>query len=405
MKNNLIRLLEKISLLALVAFLFVVPFHKLTVKILLSIGFVSLILLNILKYKSKFYRELIPNIDTTKFLLLFFIAAAFSALFSLNPYYSQQILFQRHLPYVIVFCMGYAIVNNSFRNLYVLIVSFLLLSMVIGVGATRDFFIFQSDRLSRVFGKGIFMSAFLPFLLPLNLAMFTSVKQKLLRILSLTNVLILIPVAIWTNERLIWVSTAAALLFILVINFKKTTILLLCFLIAMIMVMTPQLGKDRARSLLHPFSNMGDRADLMKASVDIFMKYPISGAGLGMFKHLYSPRPGYEKLPTYNHSHVHSDYLEVAADMGSFGLAAFLGIFITFFALVLKKIKIISIKYRGIYIGLLSSIFAVLVACLGCTLITVGMQAAVLFWFFLGICVNMATSQYYQQESPLTNKI
>jgi len=99
----IIHFLENILLIVLTAFLFVVPFDKHAVRILLCIGLIAIILLSILKYKSKFYRALIPNVSVFKFLFLFFIAAAISTLFGLNPYYSQQILFQRYLPYLIIF--------------------------------------------------------------------------------------------------------------------------------------------------------------------------------------------------------------------------------------------------------------------------------------------------------------
>jgi len=119
-----------------------------------------------------------------------------------------------------------------------------------------------------------------------------------------------------------------------------------------------------------------------------------------MFKYLYVPPPGHERQIEYIHSHAHNDYLEVAADMGCLGLVTFLGIFISFFALTLKKIKIILPKYHGIYTGLQSVIFAMFVSSCGGSIITVGMQAAALFWFFLGICSNMAANQYYLQQLP-----
>jgi len=71
MKDNVIHFLENILLIVLTAFLFVVPFDKHAVRILLCIGLIAIILLSILKYKSKFYRALIPNVSVFKFLFLF----------------------------------------------------------------------------------------------------------------------------------------------------------------------------------------------------------------------------------------------------------------------------------------------------------------------------------------------
>jgi len=117
--------------------------------------------------------------------------------------------------------LGYAIVNNCSLNLYVLIVSFQLLGVAIGIGAVRDYLLFHPYRLFTTFGKPIYMSAFLPFFFCLNFAMFCYAKERLLKTLGLINVLIFTLVIVWHASRLIWISTGVTLLFMLITNFKN----------------------------------------------------------------------------------------------------------------------------------------------------------------------------------------
>ena len=150
--------LEKILLAAVCGILFVAPFDKHLVKILYYLALALWLALNIIKYKSKFYKGLFSCTSSSITIAVFFLAAVISTIFSLKPYHSQEILFQRYFPYFVLFFLGADLVRNSvgplsvnfrgkkvcFSNLSIVIGSFLLLGVIIGAGGVRDYFRFLS---------------------------------------------------------------------------------------------------------------------------------------------------------------------------------------------------------------------------------------------------------------------
>jgi len=85
--------------------------------------------------------------------------------------------------------------------------------------------------------------------------------------------------------------------------------------------------------------------------------------------------------------------LEVAAEMGSIGLLAFVSVFILFFDKAIRLAKnpdkYFSGQERGIFLGLLASILAVLIFAFSSTIIIVGVNNSVYFWIIFGMGTGM----------------
>jgi len=390
-----IALVEKALLIILCAFIFFSPFSVVFSKISFFWSVIFWLSLNILRYKSKFYLYLIPNTVLNKSLFVFLVAACISVLFSVNLYHSQEIFFQRYLFYVIFFWIVYAVASQSRRNIFYFIFSILILGLVIGIGGLVDHFRFCPDRLYTVFGRDLDLSVYLCFLLPFSFAVFLSPAKKLFKVLSLANIVLLYPVFVLNASRSAWVFVVPVILLICFLQNKKVF-----FYSLMIVAITPffmsNTLKDRATSIVYAVNPAGfsrpvdgsisERIYLAQSAVDIFVKNPIFGSGLGTFEKLYRP-----SSTGACHLHVHVIYLEILAEMGLVGFVSFLFILFIFFKKFIYYFKswLVNNSFENaVMVGFGVSIFVVLLYNFGISSILVGFQDALLFWFFMAIVVN-----------------
>lgn len=107
------------------------------------------------------------------------------------------------------------------------------------------------------------------------------------------------------------------------------------------------------------------RMVIWKGSLKMFQAKPLFGYGLGTFQ-IFFPQfrpPDYaRKGVSHNTFHAHSEYLEVAIEMGSIGLMAFLFLLFCYFYIGKSALKILKDDYYvPLIIGLLSGVFAALV--------------------------------------------
>jgi O-antigen ligase len=384
--NKIESWLDKTYLWGFICFLLVVPFEKHVVKAIFLILFMIWIFSSIKKFGFRFIKEMMPDVKFNLAILFFLISASVSTIFSGDSYYSQKILFGRYLLFMIFFWMSYGLIKNSIRNVYPIIVSFLALGIFIGMGGIWDYSHLHPERLFTTFGKGIFMTIFLPFFFPLSFALYLHSKNRLLKYLSFITLFALLPALVFNGSRLAWISVAVSLIFTATFNFKIKSIFLLVLMLLISILLSPKTDKVRARSLLNPLSRetLSDRVDLKNRALSIFKHHFFIGAGPGLFKQLYSPPAGHEDQQSFIHSHAHNTYLEVAAEMGILGLGAFLTIIVVFFKNFFVYLRRISDDLKPIYLGMTGVVFALLFTALGGSIILVGFQDSLLFWFFLG---------------------
>jgi len=127
----------------------------------------------------------------------------------------------------------------------------------------------------------------------------------------------------------------------------------------------------------------------------MFKDYPVFGAGLGMFEKLikepkYALPADYPNADRSIYLHAHNLYLELLAEMGIIGLAAFLLLFFAYFYCVFfycKKLK--DIDCRAAIIGIAALVAAVLVSGVANSIVTVGVNEPFMFWILFGISVGL----------------
>jgi O-antigen ligase len=141
-----------------------------------------------------------------------------------------------------------------------------------------------------------------------------------------------------TQSRNVYLGFAAALI---VYGFMGNKKLLAAFFIYGIIFWfaAPENFKSRIESIIdvnHP-SNRA-RIEMWKVSKDIFLDYPFFGLGerVHHFEEIYSQYKEIEPENWGEGTHLHNNLLMILVQFGIFGLAAFLGMFISIF---IKQVK------------------------------------------------------------------
>lgn len=363
----------------------VLPFSKSLTKVFFCLGIALWVIVNLIEYKSKFYKNLIPPSPLNITVILFLISALISVVFSINPGKSQEIFFGRYLLFVFFFWVCYAILGYSKRNLIFILFSLLLSGAILGIGAIRDYFLFRPSQLSTVFNIKVNIASCLTFLMPLSFTVFFSRSKKLFKYLSLTSIILLLPMFIFHASRGVWVAILISLIIVSLFARIKYKIIFYS-LVIIVLFCAPKLYKERAKTILDPFRQQSVivRGELYTSAINIFKGRPLFGAGLGMFGKLF-------KNGSSEHSHVHNIYLEIAAEMGIIGLLAFFFILFIF----LKKFKENLFDWaktggrtRIITTAAGASIFSSLISNISTSSIMVGFQDPLIFWLLLAIAMN-----------------
>ncbi len=408
---------EKFLLLIFALFLILAPYeHKYIGKTCFLLGLAIWLVINILKYKQRFYRGLIPDNPLNKPILIFGIACLFSIVTSLNPYHSQSVFFERYLMYGVIFWIAAGLTTGSKKNLYILTSALIVSSFIFSLGGVRDYYYYRyvaktpgiyDERLWTVFDKIIpyyGLPLYLTFFIPFIIIFFIYSKNKWLKAPLLITLALLLLCLIRNASRTAWISVVLSVLFIIPLKRGRKILPVLTIIVVLAMLfMSFNFSSVIKRRLKNTFytEEWSYRLPLHKSAVLIFRDYPIFGAGLGMYeKVLHTPK--YELssdyiVPKHLNLHAHNTYLEVAAEMGIIGFLAFIWIVIVFFKKALKTVIQAKRETRedgqAIFLGLLSTIIAVLIFAFFSTIITVGTNNSAYFWFLLGVAAGLVSER------------
>jgi len=406
-------------LLVFAVFLIFAPYdHKYIGKTCFLAGLGIWLLINILKYKQKFYREIIPHNALNKPLLIFGIACLFSIIASLNPYHSQSVFVERYLMYAGIFWIAVGLASGSKKNLYILAGALLVSSLIFGLGAAWDYYYFRYiaktpgmyESIWTVFDKIIPYYGFplyLTYFLPVNFIIAVFAKNKWLKVFCSINAVLLFLCCIWNFTRAAWISISLSLLLSAFLKNKKIGLIIALSLASVIILgalFSKPVVKERIRSIPNPYE-WSFRMPLYKSSLSIWKDYPVFGAGIGMLEDLLRSAkyklPENYPIPKGLTLHAHNTYLELGAETGILGFLSFIFIFAVFFRKALRLISYpgsnLSPDYHAIFLGLFSSIIAILIFALSSSIITVGVNNSLYFWLLLGI----ATSLFSHSNSKL----
>jgi len=397
MKQKIINFINSLLLVNLIVFITLAPFSKKAVKISFIFAFLLWIIINVLEFKLSFYKHLIAKTPINIQLLFFLFALSLSTLFSLDPYYSHAVFFERYLGYILFFCLGGYLARNM-RNTTILIGTVIFGGILIGVGGIWDHlnlgteycFYLGPGRLQTSFGQSISFPRFLVLYVPLSCSILFFARNKILKLGALVNTIFLLPCLIFNATRAGLVAVMISILIVSFVKNRKVTLLLLTFF--WISFLLPALGiKERVLTLFN-YLSWGERVPLWNMAIRMFKDYPVLGVGLGMHKKLLHQY--WEASPLFTAFriwHMHNTYLEILAEAGIVGISAFLWIFIRFFKHAFKTVKNIEGEQQAILLGLIGSVIAALILALSASNISAGVQETVMFWFLFGIAAGLAS--------------
>ncbi len=161
-------------------------------------------------------------------------------------------------------------------------------------------------------------------------------RRRLLWTVPATLVSILALALSFTRNA--WVGLAAGLALLAAI-WKPRALLVYPVLAGALLVLLPQPVVNRAFSIvdLRQPANY-DRLCMVVSAEEMVQDHPFFGMGLGMVKRRY---PVYRRddAPRWEVPHLHSNVLQITAERGLFGLAAYLAILGTFFISVWRVLQ------------------------------------------------------------------
>ncbi len=184
-----------------------------------------------------------------------------------------------------------------------------------------------------------------------------------------------------TLTRAAWIGVFAATLYIAIYFQRKLLWGLLAIAILSPFLM-PQAVKDRFEVMRQrPSGFMSERPQWWKTSAQLIAKHPITGIGLGRFRHeyqLHAPA-GIHHKPY----HAHNIYLHIAVEQGIPSLLLFLGILFLIFRQLFALRKRDDFWCSGLFIGGSGFLISALVYGLADQILH--QRPLLIFWFIIGL--------------------
>ncbi len=394
--------------------IFCLPFAKAGVEAFAFIAIFLWICKRAVGYRSKALWGLFPDTGLNRALLIYTIANAVSVIFSARQDLFLRGFFGKELKFLLIYFMLVEVVSNKKRLSCVLIAVIASAALIIADAGVQYYTQFDFLRgygilyhsFSASFDTASGFSAWLIVMIPIFLGLialnlFRSWKIKILLWLA---VIIQCIYLLKTFTRGAWIGCLIAVLFMAFYFIKKYTfrVKILCLTTSACLLMVvlyfpnflePQLKYDiltklkfdqginsriKSISQITHGPNL-ERIRLWKESFRMIKDYPLTGCGLNN----YSVVGRNYKSFDYGGTYPHNSYLQKTAEIGIFGLLAFLFVLFSFF-----KIGILHLSKHKNYLvlGLLAGILAFLVQAFFDTHFYT-LQLVVLFWYMVGLTV------------------
>lgn len=214
-----------------------------------------------------------------------------------------------------------------------------------------------------------------------------------------------------TLTRAAWISVTVATLclgvYLIVVRLRKPepigglrksgllgSVAIIVFLSLSLFFM-PQHIKTRFQTVLeHPIGFMGERPQWWQTSLELIQKYPLTGIGLGRFRHEYqsSGPPEQYNVPY----HAHNIYLHIAVEHGMPSLLLFLWIVAISCQRVLAGRRTTDFWGSGTFIGGSGFLISALIYGLADNILH--QRTVLLFWFILGIIFYLTLTKDKKHE-------
>ena len=184
-----------------------------------------------------------------------------------------------------------------------------------------------------------------------------------------------------TLTRAAWIGVFAATIYI-AIYFQRKLLWGLLAIALLSPFLMPQAVKDRFEIMLQrPSGFMSERPQWWKTSVQLIAKHPLTGIGLGRFRHEYQLRApaGVHHKPY----HAHNIYLHIAVEQGIPSLILFLAILFLIFRQLFALRKRDDFWCSGLFIGGSGFLISALVYGLADQILH--QRPLLIFWFLVGL--------------------
>lgn len=403
--NKNIQMIDTVALVFFSLMLFFIPISTVITGILGGFIFLCLFLRGIILKPSKdvFKTFFSSRINLS---LLFFLIVAGLSMTSSGLFWKKSVeaWFGKWVYGILLFyCLQVFIkTKTQIRNtLLVFLASAFLISIdglyqkIVGIDFIRGFTLYQSDFFVGIrasFNHYNFFSSYMVAMFFVVLGFFIYMRRVWVKwLLFLLMVLIAVNI-FFAYSRGAWVSfVCAGLVLFFFYSDRKVKIFSLILLISFTAVIftAPSLHARFARI----FGERGDsgRMEIWQAGAGMVKESPFLGKGVGTFKNYVDART------TAGRRHAHNCYLEIAAEMGLFGLVLFLWFLGEIMIGSLRKLK--EKNAEGLFCGVFLGFFAMCVHAFFDSQFY-GMNLAALFWILLGyLAVSLIHTQALNRVS------
>lgn len=362
------------------------------------IGIVAFAVLAIVMFSVVSSRYLDPTLKIP--LLLFLDTAIITAMFtSMSVNISMGAFFFKTLEYLLIFIITAETINTRGRITNILIalsISALIVGFdgiyqqITGFDFLRHFPLYADVKVSAAFqfsnNLGTYLAAVIP--IPIGLVLFKAVDKKYRFILSALSLLLIICLLL-SQARGAWLGFILGFLFVSFFSGKKNFLLAVSFLI-IFAISAGLFGnvyiKEQIKSFAHLKTDQStnDRMVMWKTALRMIADRPIMGQGLGTFMH------SFEKFKPKSYREIvyaHNCYLQMAAEIGIFGLLAFLWFILSLLRTAYSKLSMQKdIFLKAAAIGIVGGIMAYLVNSFFDNNLY-SLPLAALFWALSGLVV------------------
>lgn len=408
-KNNIFIYLDRAILVCLCLLIFCLPFAKAAVEFSTLLAFILWILKRILGFRSEVFGRMLPQTGLSIALGIYILINASSVIFSVDQGLSLKAFFGKELKFLAIFFILVEVVNNKIRLRNVLITIIASATLIIIDSAVQyyrgvDFLRGHAwDRLTASFPTANGFAGWLIVIIPLFLGLLLAGNaiNRRLKILLMVSTVLLTVCLLGTYARGAWLGFIVAIVLMFGYVFRgfdlKAKILCLsvigCLLVTFIILPQPIRAKltaigridlkagqtinARVKSTLKIEGSTPIRLNLWKEALRMIRDYNFIGCGLNTYSIVARDYKSFEGGGIY----PHNSYLQKAAEIGLFGLAAFLAVLFMFFKISLQYF---NQKKDYLVLGLLSGILAFLVQAFFDTHFY-SLQLVVLFWFMMGL--------------------
>lgn len=342
----------------------------------------------------------LPATALTLPLVVYALATLLSLFGSAYLALSVKAFFSKMLKFVVLY---FAIVDSMdkerIKDLFVIvlisasviIIDAIFQYYVIGIDILHQYPSFKSRYLSD--GDGFFRgfpTASFPFpndfaawilliLFPIGCAALFDLKRTRVRYLTWLVSFGLFYFLFLAKVRAAWVAFAISILTIAFTRKKTWLILLLALMLIVPFVLQMEMSR-----YIFGISSLGDRMVMWRTGWEIFKQHPVIGNGINTFFESYRQMRT-DKDRGIRGSYAHNCYLQMACDLGLFGLLAFLSAMGAFFFSVYRNLRTIKDPlFNSALLGLSVGILAFLVHSFFDTNLY-SLNLATLFWTSLGV--------------------